>query len=77
MSFCQRQLGKLFEMAWHASCVWFSFLSVHIQVCCAVGTALSLAIPLHSLPEAEGLLLSAGFMAAVRKAISKNLCTNS
>lgn len=30
------------------------FLSVHIQVCCAVGTVLSLAMPLRSLPRLKG-----------------------
>lgn len=30
--FLLRELGKLFGVAWCASCAWLSFLSLHIQV---------------------------------------------
>lgn len=75
--FCQRQLGKLCGVVRCASGMWFSFLSVHIQVCCVVGMPVK---PGHApvlSPKAEGLLLSTGFTGAVRKATSKNPCTNS
>lgn len=50
--FLPRQLWKLFGVAWCASCVWLSFLSLHIQVCHTVGSAQPGCCPVL-FPEAE------------------------